>query len=111
MTCASEAREDQVVDDTFDQGYPVGGTLEPFDDGRAQAEYQCECRCRDDRDARGTSDQQRPPQTHLRLARFDLYELYKLAEVPHRLGQSPLVEPREDAAFELRHRVADMVSR
>jgi hypothetical protein len=105
-----DGREHQVVDDALDQGNPAGGLLKPLGDGRAQAEYQSEKRGPDDRDARGTGGQRRPPQADMGLACLGLDQDDQLAEVTHRLGQSALAEAREDAALKLRHGCADVVS-
>jgi hypothetical protein len=50
------------------------------------------------------------PKALARLVRLALTPVNQVTEVACRLGQSPLTEPRVDAAFELRHGGPDVAS-
>ena len=75
-----------------------------------KAEDQREQRGRHDRDACGTGGERRAPQTDVGFPGLGLHPVDQLAEVTHRLGQPPLAEAGMNAAFELRHGGADVVS-
>ena len=105
-----DGREHQFVDNALDQRDPIGGMRKPFDDSRAQAEDQREKRGRHDGDARGTGGERRAPQTDVGLPGLGLHPDDQLAEITHRLGQSPLAEAGMNAAFELRHGGSNVVS-
>ena len=102
-----DRREDQVVDDTFDERHPIGRLGQPVDNSRAHAEGQRDQRRRDDGDARDAGAHRHAPQPISGLTGLLLDTSDEPAEVAGGLGESALAEARVDTTLELRHRVPD----